>query len=129
MEVYNTMPMKDIVESKVTFRELVTSQYIFFEQMKFNLVISQRTSLHDIVSEKQVICMCHGNDQLNTKIVFFMRCCGHLFHHQCITCITQTTGICPACSTVAPPIVAAAKQENDIVREASVKKRKKAQIV
>jgi len=117
------------VASKLTFRQLVTQQYsALFEKSKSNLVNAQRTSLHNIVKGKQIVCMCSGNITINSKEWRIMKCCGHLFHYPCITYITDTTGVCPACGHNAPPAVVATKRENDTVRDKLVKKRKKAQV-
>ena len=115
--------------SKLTFRQLVTQQYsALFEKSKFNMVIAQRTSFQNIVKGKQIVCMCHGNDKINSKEWRIMKCCGHLFHYPCISDITNTTGVCPACGHKAPPNVVATKRNNEVVRLESVEKRKKGQV-
>ncbi len=74
--------------------------------------------------------MCHGNDKINSKEWRIMKCCGHLFYYQCISDITKnTTGLCLACGHNVSPTVIDTPQNNDIVREDLVKrKRKKGQI-
>jgi hypothetical protein len=96
--------------------------------MKFDLVIAQRTSFQNIVKGIHIVCMWHSNDKINIKEWHIMKCCGHLFHYQCISDITNTTGLCLACGHNVPPTVVDTPQNNDIVREDSVKKRKKGQI-
>ena len=112
-----------------TYRQLVTQQYSkLFEKMKFDLVIAQRTSFQNIVKGIHIVCMCHSNDKINSKEWRIMKCCGHLFHYQCISDITNTKGLCMACGHKVPPTVVDTPRKNDSVREDSVKKRKRGQI-
>ncbi len=68
--------------SNLIFRQLVTQQYsALFEKSKFNLVIAQRTSSHNIVKGKQIVFMCLGNNTINSKEWRIMKCCGHFVHH------------------------------------------------
>jgi hypothetical protein len=111
--LFNIMPKKDILGSNLTFRQLVKQQdTTMFKQITFDLVIAQWTSLHDIVKGKKVICMCHDNDQISSMEWRFMTSCGHLFHYPCITTITKSTGLCPACGNDPPPTVVPAKRDN-----------------
>ncbi len=123
MDLFNIMPKEEIEASKLTYRQLVTQQYsALFEKSKFNLVIAQRTSFHNIVKGIHLVCMCHGNEKINSKEWRIMKCCGsHLFHYSAY--ITNTTGLCPACGHNVPPTVVNTTRNNDIVREDSVKKK------
>jgi hypothetical protein len=124
---FNIMQKNVILGSNLTFRQLVTQQYMaMFEKIKFDLVTAQRTSLCNIIKGKSVVCMCHDNDQISSKESNFMTCCGHSFHYPCITIINKSTGLC--CGKDAPPTIVPAKKDNDTVREELVKKRKKAQV-
>ena len=104
MDLFNIMPKKEIEKCKLTYRQLVTKQYsALFEKSKFDLVIAQRTSFYNIVKGIHIVCMCHGNDKVNSKEWRIMKCCGYLFHYQCISDNTSTTGLCPACGHDVPP--------------------------
>ena len=129
MDLFHIMPKADIEKSKQTYRQLVTQQYsVLFEKMKFDLVIAQRTSFENIVRGIHIVCMCTGNENINSKEWRIMKCCGHLFHFQCILDITNTSGLCMACGHKVPPTKVDLPRYNDSVREDSVKKRKRGQI-
>ncbi len=129
MDLFNIMPKEEIEKSKRTYRQLLTQKYsVLFEKMKFDLMIAQRTSFHNIVKGIHIVCMCHGNDKINSKEWRIMKCSGHLFHYQCISDITNTTGLCLACDHKVPPTVVDTPQNNYKVREDLVKKRKNGQI-
>ena len=58
MEVFNVTTKKKIMASKLTLQEMVMQQYkTMIDAVKSDLVISQKTSLKDIVKSSQLVCI------------------------------------------------------------------------
>ena len=69
MEVYKVTTKKKIMASKLTLREMVMQQYkTMIDSVKSDLVISQKTSLKDIVKSSQLVCICHNYKNIKNKI-------------------------------------------------------------